>query len=619
MYAYKYYLARLLTSTNNDATFHQKMIPAYIALGILMVIALIVSLYFAFRKDNFGEIQKKKNSVFNVRVYTYDYARERFYSFDRMNLRNKKEYDKESFYNQFVRSDVMRIENWLNSIINEKDAPEVLQVVAIINKGKKNISSLLNFTSINREQQVVHFESQFIPYMRTYRTRKSREKKLFHKYTLRNLDECAKFLSTTDADVLGSIVYYSVYSSRKTLTDAEKQTLKQTQESVYNLLGNYLCKTRKIYRVNDSDSIVIDLTCLSKLMAMNVTVSIQKVIQQLLNKSTEDLGIDVAIGISIGTFYHGDLSLGIKQSKKMVDAIIGGMSKNSQVLLYDEMLFTNYELNKMQKDETRALIKNATFRLYFTPTVNLENGSQSMHLLKILPYGTSATSMNDVLMTSCNIKNGPITIFGKILKKAIAEAKKQNTRVPIAIEIPYSMFHHFYKVYQTSKANIDWIVCLRETSLAASHDDQNVMMKKIRDFKSVGGQVALIVDNINLTLRSRILKLLNYILIPNVFTCKAKDSDQAKNDLRMILSAYSSYHIPFVFYGLEHIDDIETGIINGGSIFQCDELALPSSKLEKIPLETIEYLLKDAEKLAPKRIQSDLIEKAKQKNNTRSK
>lgn len=438
-----------------------------------------------------------------------------------------------------------------------------------------------------------------------------RDSKFFQRYVLKNLEECEKFLKTSHSDILGSIVYFSVYSSRKNLTEEEKNTLKQMQESVYHLLGNYLCKTRRLFRINPSDFLVIDLSCLSKLMAMNITVSIQKVIQQLLNKSTDDIGINVAIGVTIGTYYHGDLITGMQQGKKMVDAIIGGMSKKSQVLLYDETLFTNYEESKLQKEETKNLIKNSTFRLYFTPTVNLENASQSMNLLKLVPYGTSFTSMNEVLTTSLGIKNGPVAIFGKIVKKVIAETSKSTTRVPIALEIPYSMFPHFMKVFQSSTSNVDWILCFRETSITSFREDQNTTMKKLREFRLLGGQVALIVDTINNSLHSRVLKWVNFLLIPNIFTCKAKDADQAKNDLRTILSFYSSYHIPIGFYGLEHIDDIENGIINGGSIFQCDELALPSSKLERIPLDTIKELMLDAEKLAPKRIQSDVLEKSK--------
>lgn len=580
-----------------------------ITLGVLLLGAFVTALIFALKKDNFYKKITSENSVFNIRVYKYDFARKKFYSFDKMNLTNCKEFTEEQFLAQFARSDSYRISDWLNSLIQGENPTDSLQVETKINHSKKNMSSILHFTSINKEKQILHFESQLLPFMRTYRYKKFKESKFLQRHTLLTISECEKFLSSSNADVLGSIVYISVYTTRHDLSPVETVSLQRIRDDVIMIIGNYLGKCRKIYRIDKNDTVLIDISCLSKLMAFNIASSIHTALQQYLNFHSQTIDINIAIGISLGTMYQGNLSLGIEQSKKMAYAIRDGKTKSDTILLYDEDFFTNYEQTQKQIEEVKTLIKNSTFRVYYTPTINLQSVGQSMNLLQIIPYGTSFKDINETMLLSQKIKDGPEMLFGRIFKKVIREVKKFKNQVSIGIEIPYDMLSKFTKVLHESESNIKWVVCIRKSTIMRIEEDQNVVVKQIKELQKTGCEIGLIIDNISTDLRSRVLKLVNYIMIPNIFTCKATDPDQAKNDLRTILSAYSSYHHPFMFYGLNHIDDIETGIINEGTIFQCDEIALPSSKLEKIPQETIYYLYKDAQKLSPKRFQFHLLEK----------
>ena len=68
-----------------------------------------------------------------------------------------------------------------------------------------------------------------------------------------------------------------------------------------------------------------------------------------------------------------------------------------------------------------------------------------------------------------------------------------------------------------------------------------------------------------------------------------------------MITRNSYYGVPFVFCGLKHRGEIDFGIINGGKIFQCDDIALPSSRFETISPQLIKEISLEAVKLMPKK------------------
>lgn len=577
-----------------------------IVISVILLVCLTIAFVFAFVKD-FG-YQKKVNkfSEFNIRIYTYDYARKTFHSFDRMNLTNIKDFDEDKFLSQFIPSDTYRIKSWLEKISTTKDFPTNLQVVIKLNRGKREMSSLLRFVSINKEKHIIHFESQLLPYMHKAKIRRGRLSKMYY---LNSVDECKSFLASSNSDVIGSITYFMLYTNKPVLDDKENKELENIRQQLTLTLSKYLDKTHKIRRLGLNDIVMVDISSLSKLMAMHIATTIQIDLQQCLNVNMpETFQVNIAIGLSIGTLYHGQYTTGEEQSKKMAAAMRGGKAKSDKVLLYDESFFNNYEAIQAQKEEIRSVIKTGAFRLYYTPTIDVESGSQSFYFLDVVPYGTSIDSIIDVMNVTMNIRNGPEMLFGKIYKKVLMDTSKVKDKVSLAIEMPYGLVKKFLKILDEHESKVNWIFCIKESELVNINEDPNLMMRNLRDFKKRGVSIALIIDTLSSNLRSRVLKQINYFFVSNIFSSKSANTPQFKDDLRTIKSQYSPYKVPLVFYGLSHTDDIETGVMYGGRIFQCDEVGLPSSRLEKIDAEVMEYLLKDAKSLIPERIQFDLFD-----------
>lgn len=591
----------------------EKIIFLFVLLILALLVLFSVTLFFAFRNYEKKREASFEYNDFNIRVYTYDYVRKHFYCFDRINLTHVKSFTEEEFLAQFLRSDTYRIKEWLKNVITEKNPCQSLQVDIKINKGRKFCVSLLHFTSINRQKQIVHFESQLLPHLSTKHPSLKEMKKISMKFYLKTEEECQKFLAGTEADVLPSILYFEFCHNKEDLTPKDLKTIEAARESALMTAGSYLYKSRKLYRVTGNEFLIIDNSSLSKLMAMNIAFIIQTAIQQKLNETTPNVDMNVAIGVSIGTLFQGNYALGKDQAKKMADAISQGKAKGDKVLLYDETFFTSYEQYQIQREETQMLIRNSTFRLYFSPTVDIEQGKQGFYLLRPSPFGTSIQNFDDVIKISSELRNGTENLFRKLYGMALRQIKDRP--VKIAIQMPYGVLRKFLRIVSEKPSKISWIVCVRTTDLLTTNEDPTLTNKVFRELRKNGIEIGLIIDTLSSTLRSRVLRQVNYFFIPESLAINKFDPDQAINDQRSIQATYAPFRVPLVYYDLTHIDDVETCILNGGRIFECEEIAMPSSRPELVDEESLDFLIKDAKKLAPKRIQFDLFEKAKSYSN----
>ena len=570
----------------------------FIFLAVALVSAVVISVVaisYSSQKD------QNHSEEFNIRIYTYDYARKRFYCFDKNDMSNTKTFSEDEFLKQFRRSDTYRIKDWLANHITQKSTPNILQVNIKITKRKREYSSLLFFTSINKEKQVIHFESQLLPYFKLEKKSQANTGKLAGKFILRNDEDCIRFLKNSEADILGSIMYINVFTDKKNPTEEEQKTFSEVSLNVRRIINRYLTKSRKMYCVSNTETIVIDTSIVSKLMAINMATTIQNAIQQHLNFNMANIPINCVIGVSIGTQYQGNYVQGKEQAKKMADAMRQGKAKNEKVLLYDETFFLSYEQEKLQKKEVRTIIKNKTYRIYFTPLVDLPSGECFRYTLSGIPFGSSVEDFNDIyglIQTNDDLQK---IFYNDILNHVSRVHQNKKQKLEVGLELPYPLIKKFIRLAENPDKNIKYTLLIRESDLLALYEDPNLTMRNFRDVHKANYKLGLIIDTLSTNMRTRILKQIDYFYIPNLFTSDSFDSTQKRTDLQSIRTAYSSYGVPFVFCGLKHRGEIDFGIINGGKIFQCDDIALPSSRFETISPQLIKEISSEAEKLMPKK------------------
>lgn len=583
----------------------QRTLPAKIGWILWFVFfAVLVFLFalFAFVFTGEKKRKRKRNEFLdsNVRIYSYNFARQTFYSFDKVDLKNTKTYTCDQFYSQFTPQDKYLVEDWLRNIAHNQSHPDYLQADVIISKNKKRINSMLEFVSINNEKNIIHFTSHLMPnaYRVNSRAIKSQKNALPQKYILKNFEDAQKFVNKGSLDSVGAVFSFKIYRISPTESQIEDTELRALGKEVQKVLGKFLNKNRKIFLPSDSESIVVDNMCLSKIIAMDLATTMQTNIQGKINTSAPQGTFKVAVGVSNNTYYKRNFSLAKEQSEKMSDAIIKGLSKE-KILFYDESFFLNYQQAKLQKDEIRMVVKNATFRNYYIPTLNIITGQPDFYLLNCYPYGTQVKDIASVINIASELGIAG-KFFDAFIGKCAALAKNQPKPITLATKIPYSAIPEFANaIMRNDNSHLRWIIVIRESDILTRMEDANSISRVFHDYAKKGFRFGILVENATSSLRMRILKTASFFFIPPEFTSASKDAERSKNDLRSIQNSYMIYRSPLVYYGLKNVEGIELGAHYGGTIFSCDELAGESSRIQSIPQETIDGILNETGHIAP--------------------
>ncbi len=570
---------------------------------VLLLVGFLLCFAFTGKKKKQKKLRERLD--FNVRIFSYNYATQTFYSFDKMNITNTKTFSLDEFYAQFTRTDKYLVEDWLRSIAHNEPHMDFLQADVILSSTKSLSSSMLELTSVNRQKATIHFVSHLLPniYSINMKNMLRQKNRIPSKNILVSVEDAQKFMDKSSQDALGAVFYCKLYRKEET-TKNEDQELVNLSRNVRLVISHFLGKHRKVLFPNPYDTILVDTDSISKISSMTLASTLHTQIQQYLNHNTNGETFQVSIGITNGTYYERNYPLAKEQAFKMAKAVQNGLSKD-KVLFYDESFFVNFQQAKVQKEEISMVVRNATFKTCYTPALDITTGQTSFYMMGCLPYGTS---VKDFLQVTRIAREGNQlrSLYDSLVDKAIIISKLTNQKNRIVINIPYNTINDFIEsVNSRQYSDITWIFAIKETELLTTNDDASMIAKSFHDITKAGYQVGLVVESSSSGLRSRILRTMSYFFIPPQFTSQSNDPERSKTELRNIQNLYGNYRVPLVYYGLQDIEDIELGVHYGGTIFQCDELSLPSSHMESMPENIIKEVLDDTKNLRPKTI-SDL-------------
>ena len=561
-------------------------------LGAIILVAFIIGLVKTYCSEDRKRKEAQEKRDYNVRIYTYDYAKKSFYFFDKFNLKNTKTYDEQQFINQFVPSDKYRVQDWLRGVAQTNNYTQFIQADLKVKHPNTIIPSMLQLTGVNRQKNIIHFESFLLPY---YSTSNNNNPRIFKKFLLKSKEECQDFISNDDACFLGSVYYLKLYRAGAARPN-DQAYLSGINKKIMAVLSKFLSKNKKIYLVNDLEEIIIDNTAISRVMTMNTAATIETTITQFLNFNTPDIDLYVAIGVTIGSFYSKSFDQAFNQSLEMVNAIQDNYTV-SKVQLYNPNFFNELTVQKNELEEVKMLVKNSTFRVYFTPTLNIKTGEKSIYFVTCVPYGTEIHSFNDVIAMASQFKGGSEQLFKSVNEKCLLGLSNYHAQISLIFRIPYLGIHDFLKsLNKDENSKIEWTLAIKETDLLAYLDDQATMTKTFQKVTNMGLKIAIILANSSPSLPSKILYFASFFVVSTYFTSRLKDS-RVINDLRMIGSSYQEFPAPLIYSGLKDFNDIELPAHFGGRIFECDALALPSSRAEELNPDRVSYVMKETTSL----------------------
>ena len=564
-----------------------------VLLCLSILVAAILTLVLN-RRGSLSRARSLHSSEMNVRVYRYNFANKTFYCFDKFEPSNTKEFTEKEFLAQFFPSDKYRVQDWLKDIAHGENHPRYIQADIRISKDGKMIPTMLEFTSINHKASLIHFDSHLFPSL--FSANQKNTPKRMRKFLLANEEMAQRFLESEDQEALGATFCFTIYQKEPNGRVIINRHLADINQKIVEVIGRFLTKNRKILILSPFDEIVIDTSVASRTSAYTIASTIATSIQQYLNYSIPDDDIYYAIGFSVGSFYGHDYPKAKFQSSSMVKAIKEGYSQE-KILFYDSEFYAKYAKRQSQNQEINMVVKDATFRIYYMPSLDLSKKELAFYFTDIVPYGTEISDFQSVIRMAAETDGDAEQLLESVVSRCEADLA-QRARTKIAIRLPYAQLETFRQILRKHR-KLDWIVEIREADLTTYAEDiANVNSELIRVRQS-NIQIALVIDNSSSELRKKTLKTFDYFFIPPKFTSEMLDFNMSHNNLRIIETNYFNYDVPLVFFGLKDFDDIELCAHYSGTIFQCDQLALPSSRFEPLDAEKVAYVDKVTKSLLP--------------------
>ncbi len=557
-------------------------------IAILVLATIIVMFFFAYRYDERKDIAAKSK---NVKIYTYNYAKKSFMYFEKMNTTVQQRLSQEEFLNNFDPADKYQVENWLKDIATGKQTSNFLNV-NVKDESKKNKLTpvILELNSINREKDIIHFESLMVSFATAQRN-VGRSKG--RKYRINNVDEAVEFMGQRNkSTALGAVYYVSVYDSDK--DQAYEDDLETIYERIVTIIISYMHKKRK-FAIVDYDSILImDIDCLNRATALSFVSTLETSIRQYINSTFPDTTIRFSIGVSTGNFYNNDYEVAKQQAKRMSDAV-KEEGNGASILVYDPDYFDMARQRKTDLAEIKYLIENDTFRIYYRPLVNTKEFTLDHYSASIVPHGTRVLDFLELVTVAmannldvAKLYNNIITLVNKRVEMSGQEECKMSLRLPL------STIDIFIKENKKVKNNrVRWLFVFSETYLLLYSENQKKTAKKLEDLKEKGFNVGIQIASPNTALSNLILSRADTIIVPaEIFPYSFKDTN-INHSLRLVQNEFSELNIPITYTGLKTVSEIALCQHYGGESFQADEIGKASSRLEGIDNSVMQTLIRE--------------------------
>ena len=565
-----------------------------IAIGTILFLCALLVLYGLFVRPKPIAL-----SSLNVRVYSYNVESKVFRFFDKNNLSNMRSYSLNQFFAQFLASDQEKIKAWLSSIENGQPFSESIQVNVKIRSNLSSLPSMLEYTSYNPENKIIHFESYIVPHLSKINI--NLKGNIGHKkrFLLEDLDKCQEFVDKKSEDRIVAFYNFKIFFSNQEFRDEENFIdLKEINEQLRKILAQFLNKDTRMYFMNEHEQLIIDRSISSRSIAQNVGNTYLSTLKQFISFNVKVPYVKVALSITLSQYCDSNVRKALSQNASIINLIINDF-KTEKVIMYDQNILNKNIVEQTNLHDIKMLIKNSTFRLYFEPSLDIQKEKQAFYSLKFIPYGTSMQSLREVLLFTSRIPGANISLYHSIIEK-LESRLLPNTQPSILIRLPLSEVKPFINTLNEdySSLKVYWTIGIREKEFLEIINDLDSALEFIRFIHSNNIRFAIYFNEATTILPRGLLTETDYFIYDNESSEALKENDLQAN-LRVIKSNIGIYNGKICFLNLKTIADIELYAHYCGTIFHCDELKQRSSTLEGLDYDKIKLVTDQTKKFMP--------------------
>lgn len=514
-----------LIFTVNNIDSKQISIFVSVIICIISLLILLISLLI------YGHNEKHYHDLLNdysasLRVFVVDLKNDSVKFFNRSNLKKQRASSITDFYNQFPASERERLINWIAQLLEEGEhAVKSIEINVLTHHNRRSYFTILIAEKVDVENSIIHLESYILPYISLKRRNNPNSNLTF---STREGFSHALLNANSAKGITFAINLYDKRNHR-----ADKESFPQVIFSqVKDILTNYLTPTRFMLENSDHEILISDLKATTRSKALQIINSIKEVVNRHLIISSFADDVASAIGVVENKYFASEPDKLIKNALKLAE-----MAKDDddrEVVWFERGMseFVDDIGDYTYRTEVERIIRDKklayTFRLVY-----------DIKRLKPFGYLSSATPVDTIFSTIKELKNYAVKteddkeLFGTIAKNIIStfigEKYEDNLRLFFNIrfsEKPNVMktLSHIAHIKETH------IVLVLEESdlndLVVNRDD--IIANDLHSLKVKGYELALSLNDAELTFTSRVYALFDFFIINGVVTKGVKTDSRAR-------------------------------------------------------------------------------------------
>lgn len=554
-----------------------------IILAALAIIAVSIILGLSYYSDKKYETQIRDAS-FSVRVYTIDLENETVTFFNRSNLKKRTTFSVIKFYEHFPIDEREDLIEWINDLIDdEKDVQRYKEIHVLAKHRKSNFFSFLEVKDVDYKKKIIRIDSYLL---KPSNVRKAKKDELLAFST----QEAFNNMLMNSTSTKGFTVAFDFYNLRN---NDEINHLAFVQ--IKNVFKNYILTNRPIIELASHQIIVSDLKASNRLQFVQLVNSMRNEVNSLLMlQSLQD-----QIAYTMAAIENKYM---MKEPERLVNTLLSltqiARDDKEPLIWYEEGRNLESEHgDETYRTEVERIIRDKKLRYTFRPIVDLDK-------CRVIGYQSFAEPLDSFFGSIKELKNyasrteDDRILFATISRNIIARFAQENSNQSNRLFLQVNNFERHY-VNRTFAhiANIKTIhiVLVYDEEELTNLVDDAVTIAEIRNFKSRGYEVALELNDNDLTLTSALYDSFDYFIVDVNANLRLgnKSLQRSLLNFRGLVEKLLKYHRPIIAADIpawdtvELIDKLGISLISSEAVSPSSENVLPISTKSTMKIKSI--------------------------------
>lgn len=550
-----------------------------ISIGVI-ILGILVSFLISnlVEKKHISNIKDFSNTL---RVYVVDVKNDLVSYFNSSNLRDRKTSSITTFYNQFSSKDRELLITWIGDLLNKnEDVSNYLEATIFVKSKKTTYTSILEVTKVDHRNQIVYLESHLLQV-----NPKSRHKApitFAKKETLRK---------TISASSGVGITFGINFFNKITKTN-------DISHLAYVDLKNVLCSF-----INDKTMIAEEefgKVVITKL-DINETHEIYQFIGLIRDKVNKLLQIksfveeiDYTVGVINNEFNYRNVNALIRNVLALAEY---GKDDPQQVLFFSEMKnLMHAQEGQQYRSDVETIIQENKLKYLFQPYFDTERKRIDGYIASVIPVNSYFKNIDDLKNYAVRTEDDK-ELFTVIVKNLISRFSQETYVRHIKLCIPITLNELRFagrilsRIQNINELNVALI--LKEKDFAALPDDNNedAIIDLIRAYRSRGYDIALQIDDNDLTLSPALYSSFTYFNISVVSHITKKNAGRNIPSFQALVENLLKFEKPIMASDIGSWDIVEL-VHKLGIVYICsDAIALPDENILPLPRKIFTKLL----------------------------